>query len=321
MASSRRPLLTLLSVIVAVAALWFWWRFFDVSLAELRGTIAAIDWRFIPLIIALLVGHVALSAYRWMLIEVGIGGRRPRFVHAFAAGGLALGLGTFLPAPIINVASRGLTNRMTGNSAVRGAVSGGFDQAADFGITALLAIPAGLALALGDTGIYAMGAPAMLIAGLLVISAVPRLARSAWLPAWARRFADLALFAQPAALRKVYGISVLRLANLSLITVMVGYACDAATIWSLLIAVPLVTLAISVAMLPGAFGASEWSFSAVLGQYGLGTTDVVRFVLANRVLLTLASLAIAVVVMICVVGGGLRRGGKAARLDQATPGS
>jgi hypothetical protein len=317
MVSSRRRLFTLLSVVVAVAALWLWWRFFDVSFAQLRGTLAAIDWRFIPAIIALLVGHVALSAYRSMLIEVGIGGRRPRFAHAFAAGGLALGLGTFLPAPIVNVASRGLTNKMTGNSAVRGAVSGGLDQAADFGITVLLAIPAGLALALGNAGIYAMGAPAMLVAGLLAMSAVPWLARSAWLPACAMRFADLALFSQTAELRKVYGISVLRLVNLSLITVMVGYACGAGTIWSLLIAVPLVALAVSVAMLPGALGSSEWSFSAVLGQYGLGAADIVRFILANRVLLTLAYLAIALVVVIAIVGSGLRASETAPRSSDA----
>jgi uncharacterized membrane protein YbhN (UPF0104 family) len=63
-------------------------------------------------------------------------------------------------------------------------------------------------------------------------------------------------------------------------------------------------------MLPGAFGASEWSFSAVLAQYGLGGAEIVRFVLANRILLTLGPVLIAVVVVICLVA---RRSGGASR--------
>lgn len=316
MNTNRRRLLVLFSVLVAAAAMWLWWHIFDVSLGELRRIFAAIHWWLVPAVVLLMTGHVALSAWRWSLIETGIGGEQPRFAHAFSAGAVALGLGTFLPAPIINVACRGITNRLNGNSAVRGAVSGGFDQAADFGITVLLAIPAGLALVLDNVAIYAVGAPAILAVGLLVVYLVPNLARSAVLPSWTRRYTGLELFSRRALLLKVYVISALRLVNLSLITLMVGFAADAGTVWALLVAVPLVTLAISVSMLPGAFGSSEWSFSAVLARNGLGGAEIVRFVLANRILLTLASVLIAVAAIIYLVGRSSRQEDQRISLDR-----
>lgn len=301
MSSLRRRLLTSLSVVVAIAAMWLWWHIFDVSLNQLATIFATIHWWPAPAIVLLLVGHVALSSWRWSLIEVGIGGEKPPFVPAFAAGGLALGLGTFLPAPIINVVCRGAANKLMGRSGIRGAVSGGFDQAADFAMTVLLAIPAALAWALNDVLIYALGAPAILVGGLFAVCLIPNLARSAMLPSWTKRYAALPLFLGRAILLKAYGISALRLLNLTLLTLLVYAASGVGTVPAVLVAVPLVTLAISISMLPGAFGASEWSFSAVLARYGLGGAEIVRFVLANRILLTLASLLIAVVVVVFVV--------------------
>jgi hypothetical protein len=298
MSSPLRRLLVVLSIILAFAAMWLWWTLFDVSFGQLRRVFATLNWWSIPAILGLLVGHVALSAWRWSLIEVAIGGEKPRFVYAFAAGGLALGLGTVLPAPIVNVACRGAANRLSGGSGVRGAVSGGFDQVADFAVTVLLAIPAALALAIGDVRYYLAGAAVALVVGLAAVYPLPALARSPILPAWARRHAHLPLFSQRAVLFKVYAISALRLTNLTLLTVMVHFASGAGTVETVLVAVPLVTLAISVSMLPGAFGASEWSFSAVFVRYGLGSAEIVRFVLANRILLTLGSVAIAVMVVV-----------------------
>lgn len=298
MTRNQRSGLIVLSILVAVLAMGLWIRNFNVSTAELFQLWNGLRlWPILPLF-GLLIGHVALSAWRWSLIEVGLGGERPRFSHAFATGAFALGLGTFLPAPMVNVACRGLANRLNGTSGLRGALSGGIDQIADFCIILLLVIPAAIALAYHDISIYFIGAFTMLSLGFALTRTLPAIFKSGLVPVRITWLAFIAKLADRRLLMMLYGISFLRVANLTLMTLAIHSIIGSATVTAVIIAVPLVTLAISVAMLPGAFGVSEWSFSAVFAGFSIAPDDIVLFVLANRIILSGLSIILALLILV-----------------------
>jgi hypothetical protein len=236
-----------------------------------------------------------------------LGGQRPRFGSAFAAGAFALGLGTFLPAPVVNVACRGFANRISGNSGLRGALSGGIDQIADLAVVALMAVPATVAFLTHDLDLFLYGAFAMALVGLGLTSVLPALVRWALLRFPRVGAERIAALADRPLLLKIYGISLLRVVNITLMTLAIHAATGAATVSAVVIGAPLVTLAISAAMLPGAFGISEWSFSTIYASLGVSRGEIVLFVLGNRIVLTGLSLALALFVLFTMVPGNLRR--------------
>ncbi|MEP2612535.1 lysylphosphatidylglycerol synthase domain-containing protein [Marinobacter alexandrii] len=297
----RRPILTIASIMIALLTVWLWLRIFEVTTEDVNSLLAGMRWAWLPVTFVFLAAHVGLSAWKWSDIEVSLGGTRPSLRTAFASGAFAMGLGTFLPAPLINVACRSLANKFSGSSTSRGAVSGTLDQFSDFFVFAWFAIPAALALLHNDARIYLWGAPGAFLAGFAVIfllSAMQPLLQRYWPFArkdWIATLLDKGLLA------RIYSIATLRLINLTLITVTVHLASGAATISSLLVSVPIVTVAISVAMLPGAIGVAEWSFSAVLALQGIVTDSVVNFVLANRLILTALPLILAFAVLLFLI--------------------
>lgn len=307
MTQHKKTALVALSIAVAALAMGLWLRNFDVSPSDLDHLLAVLRWWPIPPLFVLLALHVALSSWRWMLIEVALGGDRPQFAPAFATGAFALGLGTFLPSPVVNVACRGFANRINGTSGLRGAFSGGIDQIADFALVMLLAIPAGVAFFYQDLRIYLIGAVAITLLGLGIIMLVPALAKSIRLPFHIPGLSRIAPLADRSLLLKLYGISLLRVANLTAMTLMIHAATASASISAVVIAVPLVTVAISAAMLPGAFGISEWSFSAVFSGLGIMRENIVLFVLANRIILTGLSLMLALIVALAMTASLLHK--------------
>lgn len=296
--SRRGSSLIPLSLAVAALATWLWLRSFDISANALSLLLERLRWWPIVALLGLLAVHVALSSWRWSLIEFGLGGVRPPFRQAFAAGAFSLALGTFLPAPVASVTCRSLANRVNGASGLRGAMSGGIDQIADLAAVVLFAIPAVVAFWHRDLDQYLMGAAAMVLLGLGLILALPdivRLAGSRVAPSGLGRFAPLV---ERRLLVKLYGLSLLRVANLTVMTLAVHAATDAASVTAIVIGVPLITLAISAAMLPGALGVSEWSFSAVFSAFGVAPGEIVVFVLANRIVLTGLALLLALLVLL-----------------------
>jgi len=292
-----RLFLVTLSIVVAALAMWLWLDNFNVSMADFRLLYERLQWWPLPFLFVFLAGHVALASWRWSIIEQGLSGQRPAFAHAFAAGGLALGLGTFLPAPVVNIACRSLTNRVNGMSSLRGALSGLADQLADLAVIALLAVPAAIALNYRDLGFFLGGALAATLLGLAIVIQLPKLVHTQYYPIQLQKAAPLF---ERSLLFKIYGISLLRVANLVVMTLAIHAAVGAASISAIVIGTPLITLAISIAMLPGAIGASEWSFSAVFSAYGIPKADIVIFVLANRVVLTGLSLLLMLIVLIAM---------------------
>lgn len=297
-----------LSIAISALAIWFWLRNFNVSADALSQLFVRLRWWPILILFALLAEHVALSSWRWTLIEVGLGGERPRFSHAFAAGAFSLALGTFLPSPAINIVCRGLANRVSGTSGLRGAISGGIDQIADLAVVTLVTIPAAIAFLRHDLGLYLMGTTTVALLGLGLLLALPTNVRLVFphflIPALDR----IAPLVNRPLLLKLYGISLLRVVNLTLMTLAIHAATDTATVAAVVIGVPLVTLAISAAMLPGALGVSEWSFTAVFSSFDVAASDIVLFVLANRIVLTSLSLTLALLVLLAIAPALLRQG-------------
>lgn len=315
MIRSYRTAFISLSLIVAALAMWLWLRNFDVSTAEMAVLIDNLNWWSIAPLFALVAGHVALSSWRWSIIEGVLAGERPPFGPAYTTGALAQALGTFLPSPLVHAACRGMANRMNGENGLRGAFSGGLDQLADFAVVLLMAVPAAFALAYRDIDIYLLGAALIALIGLGLTILLPALCRSFRRFSICRGKAAILLRFDHPILLKLYGISLLRLANLTGMNLVVHAAIGTATIDAILVGVPLVALATSVAMLPGAFGVSEWSFSAIFDGFGVDPVGIVLFVLANRILFTGVSLAVAATTLLMRAPSWLRR-----RLDAVSPG-
>ncbi|KVL84816.1 lysylphosphatidylglycerol synthase domain-containing protein [Burkholderia stagnalis] len=296
-----------LSIVVAVLATWLWLRSFDISAGALSLLFERLRWWPIVALLGLLAAHVAMSAWRWSLIEVRLGGGRPPFSHAFATGALSLALGTFLPAPVVNVACRSLANRVNGTSGLRGAISGGIDQIADLAAIILVAIPAAVAFWHRDLGQYLIGAAAMVLLGLGLILGLPVIVRLAGSHFARSGFGRIAPLVDRTLLVTLYGLSLLRVINLTVMTLAIHAATDAASVTAIVIGVPLITLAISAAMLPGSLGVSEWSFSAVFASFGVAPGEIVVFVLANRIVLTCLALLLALLVLLAMARASLRR--------------
>lgn len=202
------------------------------------------------------------------------------------AGVYALGLGNFLPAPLVNVACRSISNRLDGTSAMRGALSGGLDQLSDLLAVSLVAIPAILAIFFSEPSIYLWGAPLAIIAGGGAVLIIRRLAVLTGTYSFGARALEVASQLQIRSLLQIYAFSIARVVNLHLITLAIHAATDTANVTAVLISVPIVTLAIAALMLPGGIGVSEWSFSAVFAFFAIPTAEIVVFVLANRIVLT-----------------------------------
>ena len=297
MTKTQRSGLIALSILIAMAAMGLWLSNFDVSAADVSRLGARLRWGPILPLFILLAGHVGLSAWRWSLIEVALGGRRPDFMSAFATGAFALGLGTFLPAPIVNVACRGLANRVNGASGMRGVLSGAIDQLADLAMVVLLTLPAAIALLYGNVEIYFWGGPAILLFVFGLIRFSPNLLGNYILPFRIPKGDQLGRLANRRLVTTLYGISFLRVVNLTLMTLLVHAAVGTGSAAVVIVSIPLVTLAISAAMLPGAIGVSEWSFSAVFAAFGVASGDIVLFVLANRIVLTALYLLLALIIL------------------------
>lgn len=315
MTRGRRLALATVSVVIALVALGLWIWNFDVSAGEVGDLFRRLRWWAVLPLAALLAGHVALSSRRWQLIEEGLGGERPRFGPAYATGAFALGLGTFLPAPVVNILCRSLANRYAGASGLRGALSGSLDQVADFAVVLLFAIPAAAALHRHDLGLYFWGAGVAALFGLAVLASIAAATKRGMLRFRWNWWARVKPLFDRGFLVRLYGLSILRLVNLTLMTLLIQAATGAASAPAVIVGVPIVTVAISLAMLPGAIGVSEWSFSGVFSAFAIPKSDIVIFVLANRILLTGLSLVLAGGMLVVTVLA-LRRG-RAARSGNA----
>ena len=256
-----------------------------------RSPVGNLAWWTLPILLALLAVHVGAAALRWSRIEQALGAERPRFQRAFTSGAIALGLGTFLPSFLTNIAARAISNRLRGDNAVRGAVSGTLDQLTDLAVVVLFVPAAILGVFWHSLPLYLAGVVVTGGLGFLWLRVAPPIARAFARIGVARHLGDASQrLARRDVLLPIYALSLLRFFCLTAITLLVHFATGAATVSATVIAIPLVTLAISLAMLPGGLGVSEWSFSAVFAAMGIAHGAVVLFVLGNRILLSVMAL-------------------------------
>ena len=295
--AQRRFGLSFASMAVASVAAWLWLREFEVSARDVEEIFTGFRWTWLPSIFILLLLHVALSAARWVELEKCLGAPQASFRLGFTSGAIAMGLGTVLPAPLMSVACRSLANRLVNTSGGRGAVSGLLDQLCDFAAYAWLAIPAILAILSANILSFLILAPLAIAVGwpvlTLLVRLEPSLRRS--LPAFAANWLPILLSKSP--LFRIYVISMLRVANTTLVAILIGISIsEPISAVGLSVAVPLVSIANALVMLPGAIGISEWGFTAVLVYNGAAQETVVSFVLANRIILTALPIALALLV-------------------------
>lgn len=298
---TKRFWFSLTSVIVASLATWLWIQTFSVTFGDVEKTLSGLRWRWLPLVLGLLVFHVALSAVRWTELEMCLGGKGASFRLGFTSGAIAMGLGTFLPAPAMSVLCRSLANKLAGNSGGRGAASGILDQLCDFVTYAWLAIPAIFAVINQEPASFLFLAPITVALGWPVLLLLSR--SEPWigkrLPSFASTWVGLLISKKT--LFRIYAISVLRMINVTAITVLIGLSVQAPiSALALSVSVPLVSIANALVMLPGAIGVAEWSFTAVLSHIGTAEQAIVRFVLANRIILTALPMFVAIAVPLFV---------------------
>lgn len=299
--SSRaaRVAFSFVAIILAAVGFGFWLHVFEVGNTDLEVLVRHLRWWTLPVIASLLLTHIILSAIRWSRIEVAFGGSAPPLGQAILTGAWALGLGTFLPGPLANVACRGVSNRMMGSSGIRGALSGGADQVADIAITLLFAIPASLAFLTRSAALYVGGCVVAALLGWLVCQQLPQAALSS--NGKLSKKLRLGSVLSKELLGTVYSLTLLRFLNLTALTLMIHFATGMGSFGATLISVPLVTLAISVAMLPGGFGVTEWSFTAIFSGLGMPAADITIFVLANRIILSTFGVCFGVVAVLLTV--------------------
>jgi len=282
---------TALTLIAATAILRLWVTHYSVTGNDLEALLANMRVWTLPAIFVLLATHVAIAAIRWARIEEALGADRPSYRRAFTAGAVALGLGTFLPGFVTNVAARALSNRIDGGGAARGAVSGSIDQLSDLAIVFLILPAALLGIALNSLPAFAVAAAAICGIGYAALGFATTVLELLGKFSPRARRASVSIADLPK-LRFIYGLSLLRFACLTAITLLIHVATGAGTASAAILAVAPVTVAVSVAMLPGGLGISEWSFSAVFSALGVDQQQAVLFVLGNRIILSIAAMAL-----------------------------
>ena len=293
MTAHNRLILAIASMVAGSVATLFWIHSFHVSISDISTVIGMTSLWLMSIFFTLLSIHVALAAWRWSLIEATIGGELPHFRRAFHAGAIALGLGTVLPGPLVNIASRSISSRFDRGSFKRGALSGLVDQVADIAITILFLPSALAAFTLKMSEIYIILAPITIIIGALSLRFTPYIYELFLRKLLYKNYMlNLPQF-NSKLIKTIYWISIARFINITIITLLVSEVANSYHPFVIIVSIPIVTMAISLAMLPGGFGISEWSFSAVFATLGVPHDEIVHFVLANRLLLSVTAWAIA----------------------------
>ena len=303
-----RPGAAALTIVIASAILLLWIRGYSVSGTDLDVLAANLRWWTLPGLLALMAAHVFIAAVRWSSIEQALGAERPALRRAFGAGAIALGLGTFLPGFVTNVAARSVSNRIAGNGAVRGAVSGTIDQLSDLAVVALFIPAAILGIMSRSLSLYFLASIISAAIGYSALGVFPAILKALGRLSSRVDQASAGLI-RTTTLRTIYALSLLRFTCLTAMTLLIHFATGAGTASAAILAVAPVTVAVSLAMLPGGLGISEWSFSAVFTALGVDPQQIVLFVLGNRIILTAIALMLMATAPLVTASGSPWRNG------------
>ena len=285
----RRWLIAGASTLGAVVVAALWWR--TIGLTGSQVLSIGRDLSAAPAVVAVLfVGvQIVLAAAKWRLIERAFSAPPPSWRRALTVGAVAGALGQVAPTPVVTAVLRGASNRAATSAGLgRGVVGGAFDYGTDLLIVAV-ALPFCAAWLLPWWGWgHAVAAVACALGGGAAAFCVGMRA-SKRVRAAARRTARALTAAGPGAAPRLLLLSTLRVANLGLISVFVARAAGLTIDAAVLAAVPPVTVSNALVALPGGLGVTEWSFTAALGLAGVPSEAILRFAVANRLLLSAAA--------------------------------
>lgn len=284
------------------------------SLGALLDAVLATDQRLFLLIVVSSAIHLGLSGYKWNLVTKRltptVAGRGGFAFHFFYTALGAL-FGQILPVQLSTVAARIVGLRLHhGVDAMPGARTSIYEQVFDLLVPLVLVVPSLLFVlgGLGAAGACATAGLALIALALATAWCGPRLGRAhagtgpdgAGAPAWSARLA--AALGAPGSrldrrfLLQLYGLSVLRFANLVVRAILVAYAVGVAlSPEDIAAAMPLVQLSFIVSVTPAGIGLTEWTWSGVLVALGAG------FALAGAYALMLRLLVFASIVLVSLL--------------------
>jgi hypothetical protein len=250
-------------------------------------------------ILASTVLSTAAGAEKWRLVEGALSGRLPTRGRAFGLSAVGSALGLFMPAPVASALARGGGSRLlTGAGGRRGAFSSAWEQLFDMGVIGIAAVPALIALRLGDFRVFLVGA--IILAGGCdrLVGAGTRLARRVCPQAMGRLL-------DPALSLKLYRLSLVKFVALVGMTLGVAAAIrsDIPPL-PLAAAVPPVAIAGMLSFVPGGLGVNEWTFALILGLSGVTQHAVATFSVMNRLLVGSLSIVLALASMSLARFGG-----------------
>jgi hypothetical protein len=242
----------------------------------------------LPLLLVFVATAISIAAggEKWRLVEERLSGRYPTRRHAIGLSAVGSAFGQFMPAPVASALVRGGgTHLLTGSGGRRGALSSAWEQLFDIGVICMAAVPALIALRLGDFRVFLFGAPIVAVVGDRLIGVSTVLARRV-LPRMAGPLLEASLSL------KLYRLSLIKFLALLGMTLGVAAAIGS-TIppLTLAAAIPPVGIAGTLSFVPAGLGVNEWSFVFILGLSGIAQHTVATFALMNRLMVGSLSIA------------------------------
>jgi uncharacterized membrane protein YbhN (UPF0104 family) len=303
----RSLIITIASSVLALVLLIGLVKVAQLDLRRFLGLLAAA--RPLPVAgLVLLTGlHILLAAEKWRLVEqrVAPGSELPRRL-CFSLTAIGAAAGQIVPMQVATAFTRSLGAHLaTGSGAVRGALSTIFEQMFDIGVVCLCGLASAYCLWRGDIGWWAVGAVATVATGFMlvprlfgVMAAVTELfaktsiGPTARIGSLGRALANSGLF-DARLTRRLFVLSVLRFVTLWLMGMATTYAVGLNISGEqIAAALPLVVVAMALAVTPGGVGINEWTFVASLVAFGVDVETATEYALLNRILVGSAVLIV-----------------------------
>ncbi len=280
--------------------------FADLPMERFRGLVNQLNAGALVLVVATTLAHMFIGGWKWQLVtrwyqrdlDRGLG------IHFYTLttcyGSL---LGHFLPMHLTVMAARSFALRMQAKASIgAGAATSLVEQVFDLVVPVLLLLPAAaLIFGVADLTVTAVAA-ALLLVGFAALLGASGPSVVLWLvgligtvKGWFGMPSDRqddALLGRRKARRlllSLYGLSLVRFANLVLLSVAIAWALGLPISGQqIFVAMPIVQLSFAVPITPGSLGVAEWTWSTALVLQGVGPTVAGEYALASRLLIIAA---------------------------------
>ena len=322
----RRFFLTVASVALAIVLIVMLIKFGKVDLRLTLQQLRSVSLMAFSKILFLNALLIYLSTEKWRSIDAAW--RRPSdsvpprtTSYALTSVGLAIGL--ILPVQVAMSTARTLGTFIHGRALKRGTAGTLLEQGFDVYMVGFLAVASGITwYCHGGARMWAICASASIVLALLAVEPSVRIMR--WLAARLKapasgpfhRIFDSARALQHSGIlnaalaRRLVVLSALRTGVVVLMSIQTAGAVGLhIPFWQMAAAVPLVSVVTIVAVTPGGIGLNDLAGAGTLDLFGTPFATGARWVLANRILLTVSYLLIAACAAIVLgLGKSAQRG-------------